>query len=72
MQETADAREASMGIGDLLREKQTVARDSFRRIVVWLRELSRHPQARKGREGHRNLVRFQVRARQAPPCGTSG
>ena len=46
-----------------------MARDGFGGIVVWLRKLSGYPQARKGSEGHRDLVRPQIRAGQAPPCG---
>ena len=54
-----DARKAGMRIGDLLREKQTVAGDGLSRIVIRYGESSRDPQARKGSERHGNLIALQ-------------
>jgi len=56
-----------MGIGDLLREKQTVAGDGLSGIVIRYGESSRDPQAREGSERDGNLIGLQFRTSQLPP-----
>lgn len=54
-----NARKAGMRVGDLLREKQTVAGDGLSRIVIRYGESSRDPQAWEGSECHGNLIALQ-------------
>ena len=60
-----------MGIRDLFGEKQAMAGDGPGGIVVRFREFSGDPEAREGREGHGDLIRFQICASQVPPSGKS-
>lgn len=55
-----NVRKAGVGIRDLLGEKQAVARDGPNGIEIRLGEFSRGAQAGEGREGHGNLIRFQI------------
>jgi len=64
-----NARKSSMGIGDLLWEKQAVAGDGLGGIVIRYGESSGNPQAREGSERHGNLIPLQFRTSQLPPLG---
>ncbi len=64
-----NARKSSMGIGDLLWEKQAVAGDGLGGIVIRYGESSGDPQAREGSERHGNLIPLQFRTSQLPPLG---
>jgi hypothetical protein len=64
-----NARKAGMWIGDLLREKQAVARDGLSGIEIRYGESSRDPQAWEGSERHGNLIMVQFRTSQLSPLG---
>jgi hypothetical protein len=63
-----NARKTSVRIRDLLGEKQAMAGDGLGRIVVRLGELSWDAKSWEGSQGDRDLVGFQIRACEVPPC----
>lgn len=50
------SRETGMGVGDLLREKETVARLCVLRVEVWFREDALDAETGERSEGHRYFV----------------
>ena len=57
-----------MGIRNLLRKEQTVARDGVGGIVVGLREHAWNAETGEGREGEGELVRLQIPAGNVSPA----
>ena len=53
-------RKASVRISNLLWQEQTVTRDSVARVIVWVGELPRSPEAWISSESQGYLVRLQI------------
>ena len=58
-----------MGVCDLLRQEEAVARDRIRGVEVRFREDTWRAEAREGRHRERHLRRLQVLAREVTTSG---
>ena len=61
-------RETCMGVRNLLRKEEAVARHGACGIEVRFREHARSAEAGVGRHGERDLIRLEVLAREGPPA----